>query len=362
MIVDPQPVIRSTNDSDSHHCQSYEDMAEFEDACGDYPARTLERLLGEAARLISLHDDGSPAYYQSLNPDVIGRWVIGDAWHAPDRYESKNTALLRDILTRHCDTMRCAASYANNSFDNTWNLLTDGISFDSFRFSERQFAVDSLRYPGLRNAAHALIDRQRYRSQLFRHESGREAQYSRLTQGEWPALFERHGVATDDGTYRLIFHDDLPEQLQPLIHEPSVLVIESASLAEVELHALTKSASREIFEIDVSGMPTTCLTFASGLLRVPVIGNRAFLSEIRSHLCVAYVFEDHALLVEYPWCGMTAKARIAAAESLEIRASRDPSPVPPAGYTDILACKFMVNHVQGLPTGRLDVWADEIPF
>jgi hypothetical protein len=97
-------------------------------------------------------------------------------------------------------------------------------------------------------------------------------------------------------------------------------------------------------------------------LRIPVIANRNLLKEIRSNLTVVYVFADYALVVEYPWRGMTGKARIAFAESLEIQAFKNPALVPTTVTSDLLPCRFMVNRVTGLPTGHLDLWADDVPF
>ncbi|MFL9910325.1 hypothetical protein [Paraburkholderia sp. RL17-337-BIB-A] len=365
MIIDPQPFRERVHGEVYEESQRYytdDAMADIGDAGADYPSRDLQRALSEAARLIDVHDDGSVAYYESLDPDVIGEWVFGSSWNNPDRYDAKNVALLRDILTLYCDVMRCASVYANHTYDDTWRLLNDENWLDTLGFSERAFAIDSLRHPGLRRAAQAIIERRRFRSRLCKHDSARQAQHSRLTPVDWPELFEPVEPTEDTGTYGRVLYEELPERIQDLIDEQSVLVIRCDSLNESEHSALTRAASKLIFGIDVSGKPATFEVFAGGLLRIPVIANRNLLKEIRSHLTVVYVFADYALLIEYPWRGMTGKARIASAESLEIQAFKNPALVPSTVTNDLLPCRFIVNRVEGLPTSRLDLWADDVPF
>jgi hypothetical protein len=365
MIIDPQPFRERVHGEDYEESQRYytdDAMGDIDDACSDYPSRHLQRLLSEAARLIDIHDDGTSAYYESLDPDVVGTWVLGTSWNSPDRYDANNVALLRDILTHYCDVMRCASMYANHTYGDTWRLLNDENWLDTIGFPERAFAIDSLRYPGLRRAAQALIERKRFRSHRCKHDSARLAQNSSLTPVDWPELFEPVAPTDDTGTYGRVLYEELPERIQDLIDEQSVLIIRCDSLNESELSALTHAASKLIFGIDISGRPATCEVFAGGLLRIPVIGNRNLLKDIRSHIAVVYVFADHALLVEYPWRGMTGKARIAFAESLEIQAFKNPALVPTTVTSDLLPCRFMVNRVTGLPTGHLDLWADDVPF
>ncbi|WP_341317601.1 hypothetical protein WN982_40780 [Paraburkholderia sp. IMGN_8] len=365
MILDPQPFRERVHGEDYEESQRYytdDAMADIGDAGADYPSRDLQRALSEAARLIDVHDDGTSAYYESLDPDVVGTWVLGTSWNNPASYDAENVALMRDVLEQYRDVMRCASVYADNTYDDTWRLLNDENWLDTLSFSERQFAINSLRHPGLRRAAQALIERRRFRSRLCKHDSARQAQHSRLTPVDWPQLFEPVEPTEDTGTYGRVLYEELPERIQDLIDEQSVLVIRCDSLNESEHSALTHAASKLIFGIDVSGKPATFEVFAGGLLRIPVIANRNLLKEIRSHLTVVYVFADHALLVEYPWRGMTGKARIASAESLEIQAFRNPALVPSTVTNDLLPCRFIVNRVEGLPTSRLDLWADDVPF
>src|ERR1700688_2129198 len=160
MIIDPQPLREHIHGEDHEESQRYytdDAMGDISDACSDYPSRDLQRLLSEAAHLIDIHDDGTSAYYESLDPDVVGTWVLGTSWNNPASYDAENVGLMRDVLEHYRDVMRCASVYADNTYDDTWRLLNDENWLDTLSFSERQFAINSLRHPGLRRAAQALI-------------------------------------------------------------------------------------------------------------------------------------------------------------------------------------------------------------
>jgi hypothetical protein len=366
MTTQPQTAETGADDSESYrHRYTDEAMEALDEFCTDYPSRSLQRILAEAARLIDTHNDGSIEYYERLDAEIVGRWILGSEWDMPSRYELKNVSLAQEILANYCAVMRCASGYAKRSFNPPFRFLNDEDGLDTYILSERQFAMDSLRYPGLSRAAQALIERSRYRTRLRKHDSARQPQYSRITSADWPDLFKAVETPLQFGTYNRITYGALPDRIQELTDEPFVLVIPCAEFSHLEVSSLTQHApSRLVLRFDTRGKPVTCETFAGGALRIPVTANHTLFEEIRSHLTVAYVFAEHVLVVDYPWNQMTfGERRIEEARTLEREAPHNPEFVS-STLEGIVPCRFMVNRVAGLSGGKSlpNVWMDDIPF
>ncbi|MGB8416796.1 hypothetical protein [Paraburkholderia sp.] len=371
MNEDSQTVEKSTDDSGADDSVSYrhhytEDaMRALDDYCSDYPSRDLKAILDEAARLIDIHDDGTTEYYAQLEPEAVGRWVLGSAWDAPTQYDNQNVSLVREILTHYCEVMRCASTYANRrSHDLTVRFLNDEDGLETLFLSERQTAIDSLRYPGLLKAAQSLIESRRHRARLGRHDSARQAQHSRITDADWPELFQPIEVPLEFGTYNRMWCEALPERVRELTEEQFVLVIPCGESSGQDTVELTQDATPKlILSIDTVGKPVACEAFAGGVLRIPFVANRNLFAVLRSHLAVVYVFAQHALFVEYPWNQMTlGRTRIDEAELLERRAHENPDLVS-AALESIQPCRFQIDRIVGILSGKsTPAWMDDIPF
>lgn len=366
MTTQPQTVETSNDDSESYYFRyTDEALRAIDDFCSDYPSRDLKAMLADAAHLIDIHDDGTAEYYEHLDVDVVGQWVFGTGWDNPEPYHSKNVSLAREILTHYCAVMHCASGYANRSYDSSARFLNDEDGLDMLSYSDRQLAIDCLKYPGLSKAAQTLIERRRWRARWLRHASARQAKLSHINPSDWPQLFEPVETPQESGTYNRVSYGALPDRIRELTDEQFVLVIPCGELKDRDVSALTQHAHpRLILHIDTDGNPVACEAFAGGALRIPIVANRNLLSKVRSHLAVVYVFPEYALLVEYPWSQMTlGKKRLEEAELLEQQARRNPALVS-ATLDGILPCRFMVNRIAGLAVGkpRLDVWMDDIPF
>ncbi|MFM0557733.1 hypothetical protein P0D69_43375 [Paraburkholderia sediminicola] len=361
-----QTIETSNDDGESYRYRYTDDaMRALDDFCSDYPSRDLKAMLADSARLIDIHDDGTVEYYEHLDVEVIGQWVFGTGWDNPEPYHSKNVSLVREILMHYCAVMHCASGYANRSYDSSVRFLNDEAGLETLSSSDRQLAIDCLKYPGLSKAAQTLIERRRHQTRVRKHDSARQAQHSRISPADWPDLFQPTETPLHFGTYNRVSYEALPDQIRELTDEQFVLVIPCEKCSDLDVSALTQRAdSRLILRIDTDGNPVACEAFAGGALRIPIVANRNLLKKVRSHLAVAYVFPQHALFVEYPWSQMTlGKKRLEEAELLEQQARRDPALVS-ATLDGILPCRFMVNRIAGLAVGKpsLDVWMDDIPF
>ncbi|TDY22107.1 hypothetical protein B0G81_2393 [Paraburkholderia sp. BL6665CI2N2] len=362
-------VIQATEtsaDDDEYYPSHYTDDAlqAIDDFCSDYPSRDLKTILDEAARLIDIHDNGTIEYYAQLEPQTVGRWVLGSAWDVPTQYDDQNVSLTREILTHYCAVMRRASEYASQSRYPTVRYLNDEDGLETTTFSERQIAVDSLRYPGLLKAAQSLIESRRHRARLGRHDSARQAQHSYISDADWPELFQPIETPLECGTYNRMWLEALPEPVRELTEEQFILVIPCGASSGQEAAELTQDATPKlILNIDPAGEPVACEVFAGGALRIPVVANRNLFTELRSHLAVVYVFTGHALLVEYPWNQITLGIqRIEKAELLERQALEEPTLVS-VTWEGTAPCRFMVNRIVGLLTDTPHpIWMDDIRF
>ncbi|MGF6759134.1 hypothetical protein [Paraburkholderia sp. GAS42] len=366
MNEDAQTVETGTDDSVAYRHHYTEDaMRALDDYCSDYPSRDLKAILDEAARLIDTHDDGTSEYYAQLEPQTVGRWVLGSAWDAPTQYDNRNVSLAREILTHYCEVMRCASAYANRrSYDPAVRFLNDEDGLETLLLPERRTAIDSLRYPGLLRAAQSLIESRRYRARLGRHDSARQAQHSRISDADWPELFQPIETPLEFGTYNRMWREALPERVRELTEEQFVLLIPCGAPSGQDTAELTQDATPKlILNTDIAGKPAACEAFAGGALRIPFVANRNLFAELRSHLAVVFVFAQHALFVEYPWNQMTlGRTRIKEAESLERRARENPN-LMSTTLEGILPCRFQVDRIVGLLSGKsTPAWMDDIPF